>query len=155
LPRALLADDAREVARAEARVERADARAVLPEDRVLGRDGDVCEHVQDVTAADRDAVHRGDHRLGDRADDAVQLLDLEQAVVGRAVVARLGALLLIAPRTERAIPLPRQHRHADVSVGPRELEAVKELVDGLAAKRVVALGPRDRYPRDSLLDLVM
>ena len=100
---ALLADDAGEVAGAEAGVEGADARAGLAELRGVRGDGQVAQHVQHVAAADRDAVDRGDDRLGDVADQPVQVADLEQAALGRAVVAGLGALLQVAAGAERLL----------------------------------------------------
>ena len=75
----LLADDAGQVRRAETRVERADPRAGLSEPRGVRRDRQVAQHVQHVPAADREAVDRGDHRLGDVPDQLVQIADLEHA----------------------------------------------------------------------------
>ena len=119
LARALLAEDARQVGAAEAGVERADARAGLAEARVVGGDRQVAQHVQHVAAADRDAVHGGDHGLGNVADHAVQRLDLEQARLGRPVVAGLVALLLVAARAERLVARAGQHDHADRRGRPR------------------------------------
>ena len=118
LARPLLADDAREVAGAEAGVERADARAGLAEARRVGGDREVAQHVQHVSAADRVAVHRGDHRLGDVADHAVQVLDLEQARLRRPVVAGLGALLLVAAGAEGPVAGAGEAHDADVAGRP-------------------------------------
>ena len=89
-------------------VERTDARAVLAELRGVGGDGEVAEHVQDVAAADGEAVDGGDDRLGHVADDPVQRLDLEQTARRRPVVAGLHALLLITAGAERLVAGPGQ-----------------------------------------------
>ena len=47
------------------------AGVVLPEDRVLGRDCHVADHVQDVSPADREAVDGRDHGLRDIPDQPV------------------------------------------------------------------------------------
>jgi hypothetical protein len=57
-----------------------DLRPDLSELRAVGSDRQIAEHVQHVTAADRVAVDRGDHRLRDVADHAVQVLDFEPEV---------------------------------------------------------------------------
>src|SRR5262249_59191930 len=85
LPRSLLADHARQVSTAESAVKRADARPRLPESRILRRDRQVADHMQHVSAADRDAIDRGDDRLGYVANDPVQPFDFERAPLGLAV----------------------------------------------------------------------
>src|SRR3546814_11453711 len=57
---ALLADDLRQIGDAPAGVERADPRPDLPELRMLGGDGHVADHMEDVAAADGEAVDRRD-----------------------------------------------------------------------------------------------
>ena len=57
-----------------------DARTGLPEDRGVGGDAEVAEHVKDVAAADGEAVDHGDDRLRDVADGAVQGLDVHRAL---------------------------------------------------------------------------
>src|SRR5439155_18588328 len=116
-----LADDARQVGRAEAGVERADARPRLAEAGRVRGDRQVAKDVKDVAAADRVAVHGRDHRLRHLADQAVQVLDLEQPGLGRAVVAGLRALLLVAAGAERAVARAGQADDADLRVGPRAL----------------------------------
>ena len=112
---------------------------VWPKTRGVGGDREVAEHVQHVAAADRVAVDRGDHRLGDLADQPVQVLDLEQARLRRAVVAGLGALLLVAAGAEGAVAGAGEADDADLGARPGPLEAVDQLVDGARAERVHAL----------------
>src|SRR5205085_9466544 len=102
---ALLADHSGQVGGPEAGVEGAHPGAYLAEYRVLDGDRQVTEQVQHVTAADRVAVHRRDHRHGHLPAQPVQVLDLEQPGLGRAIVAGLGLLLLAAAR--RVGPLLR------------------------------------------------
>ena len=73
----LRADEAREQRRAEAAVERADARPGLPEARVVGGDREVADEVQHVAAADRVAGDHRDDRLRQPADLHVQVGDVE------------------------------------------------------------------------------
>ena len=107
-----------------------------------------------MAAADRVAVHRGDHRLGHLADQPVQGLDLEQPRLRRAVVAGLGALLLVAAGAEGAIAGAGQADDADLGARPRPLEAADQLVDRAGAERVHALRAVDRDPGEAVLDLV-
>ena len=74
----LVADDARELRRAEARIERADARPGLPEARVVGGDRQVADDVQHVPATDGVPRDEGDDRLRHRADVALQLSTLSR-----------------------------------------------------------------------------
>src|SRR5207249_6665703 len=107
LARLLLADDAREEAGAVPRVDAADARPRLAEDRAVGGDREIAEHVQHVAAADRESVDHRDHGLGNMADRAVKRLDVHRPTEGSTRgaggarrVAALPALLLIAARAE-------------------------------------------------------
>src|SRR5205823_2212172 len=154
LARPLLPHHARQIAGAEAGVERSHARARLAEARVQGGDREVAEHVQHVPAADRQAVDGRDHRLGDLADRAVQRLDLEQPAARGPVVAAGRALLLVASRAEGALARPRQRHHADVGRRPGSLEAVDQLVDGVRRERVQPRRAVDHDPAQALLYLV-
>src|SRR6185503_15074126 len=70
------------------------------------------------------------------------------------VVARLGALLLVAARAERAIAHAGDADDAHLAVSPRALEAVDQLVDRARAERVHPLRPVDRDPGQAVLNLV-
>ena len=121
---------------------------------MVRRDREVAQHLQDVAAADGHAVDRGDDRLRDVADQAVERLDLEDAALGRAVVAGLQPLLLVAARAEGPLPGARQRHHSHRPIGPRQLERADQLVDRATAERVVTLRPVDRDPGQAALDLV-
>src|SRR5262249_59918049 len=110
----------------------------LPEGGRAGRDGGAAQPREDVPAADAGAVDRGNDRLGDVTDEPVQRLDFEDAALGRAVVAGLLALLLVAAGAERAVPCPRQCHDADLPVDPCHLERADQLVYGAAPKSVVS-----------------
>ena len=110
--------------------------------------------MQNVAASDRYAVHGRDHGLGHLPDQAVEALHLEQTRLAWAVVARLGALLLIAAGGERPVARPGQTDHPDLRIGPRPREVVDQLVDGSGAERVHAVRPVDRNPGEAFLDLV-
>ena len=140
-------DDAGEVARAEAGVEGADARAVLAERRRVRGDGEVGEDVQDVAAADGDAVDGSDDRLGDVADHPVQRLDLEQAADSRARSRRSPSRCFWSPPEQNAFsPAPVRQTTPTSSLAQACLNAEHELVDRLGTERVVALRPVDRDP---------
>ena len=151
---AFLTDHAGEVGRAEPGVERPHPRAGLAEHRVLGGDRDVAEDVEHVPTADGVPVDGGDDRLGNVADEPVQRLHFEQAGLGRTVVTGLAALFLIASRAEGSVAGPGKGNDADGPIDPRRLEAADQLVHRAAPERVVALGPVDRDPRQSVVDLV-
>ena len=154
LPRLLLADDAREEDRAEPGVETPHARPRLAEYRVLRRQREVADDVQHVPAADGIAVHRGDDRLRDHADDGVQLRDAKLRVAGAVLVAVLAAHLLVAAARERLVARARQDDHADVVVLPRVLERLDHLVDRQRTEGVAHLRTVDRDGRDAAALLV-
>ena len=104
-----------------------------------------------ASAADGVAVDRRDDGLRHVADEAVEPVELHPTARARAVVAGLGALLLVAARAERAVARAGQHDGADLAVHPRLLEARHEFVHRLRAERVHALGTVDRDDRDPVL----
>ena len=73
------ADGPGQQAGAEAAVEAPDPGAGLAEARVVGRDREVADQVQDLAAADRVAGDHRDHRLRQPADLDVQVADVEAA----------------------------------------------------------------------------
>src|SRR3984893_11012455 len=75
LARPLLADQARQIGGAPARIDRADARPDLAEHRLVRGDRQVAHGGQHVAAADRVALHLRDDRFAAVADRAVKFLD--------------------------------------------------------------------------------
>ena len=145
------ADEVAQDRRAEAAVEGADARAGLPEARVVGGDREVAHEVQDVPAADRVAGDHRDDRLRQAAHLHVQVGDVEapdRFAAGVGQVARVAADALVAARAERERALAGEDHDADLGVLARALERVGQLDDGLRAKRVADLGAVDRDLRD-------
>ena len=86
-----LPDAARHVGGAEAGIEAADARSGLPEDGVLGGDAQVADDVQDVAAADGEAVDGGDDGFGQGAD---LFLHVEHGEARHAVAVEVAAAAL-------------------------------------------------------------
>ena len=131
------ADQAREHARAEAAVERADPRAGLAEAGVVGRDREVADDVQDMAAADRVARDHRDDRLRQPPDLHVQVGHVEAP--GDLVVAGLGGIgaghvaalaaahALVAAAAEGQRALAGEDDHADARVLARALERVDQL----------------------------
>src|SRR5438445_289387 len=145
LPRLLLADDARQVRGAEPRIDAAHAWPDLSEDRRVGGNRQVAQHVEHVTAADREAVDHRDHGLWNRADHSVKPVDVHAEAAGAAVAAR-AALALVAAGGEGLVARAGQHGHADRAIGPGGAEGADQLVDGLGTKRIPHVGAVDRDP---------
>ena len=151
-------DEAREHARAEATVERADPRAGLAEAGVVGGDREVTDDVQDVPAADRVTGDHRHHRLGQPPDLHVQIGHVEAA--GRLVVPRLGGIraghvaavaaahALVAAAAEGQRTLAGEDDDADRGILAGALERVDQLDHRLRPERVAHLGPVDRDLRD-------
>ena len=151
LARLLVPDDAREVRRAVAGVERADLRAGLAEARVVGGDRQVADEVQHVPAADRVARDDGDDRLRDVADELLQVEHVQPRHLVLADVAAVPAHALVAARAEGLGPLAGEEHDARRHVLARVRERVDELRDGERAEGVAHLGPVDRDLRDRLV----
>jgi hypothetical protein len=139
-------------------VHAAHARPGLAEDRVLGGDRQIAEHVQHVAAADREPVDHRDDGLRDVANRGVQRLDVHRTLATRTGgawrIAALTALFLVAARAERLIAGAGQHDHPDRSVPSRVQERVGQLRHGRGAEGVAHLGSVDGDPRDAVLLLV-
>ena len=110
--------------------------------------------MQDVAAANCEAVDGGDHRLRDRPDQAVQRLDLVDAALGGAVVACLRLLLHVAAGAECSVARARQHDRSDVPVRPGPAERGDQLFDGPASEGVHPVGTVDRDHGDALVDVI-
>ena len=120
--RLLLADDAGEVADAEAAVERPDLRAGLAEAGVVGGDGEVADDVQHMPAADGVAGDHGDDGLGDGADLFLQIEHVEARHAVAADVAGVAAHLLVAAGAERLVALAGEDDDADRRILMGEVE---------------------------------
>jgi hypothetical protein len=101
--------------------------------------------VEDVTAADGVAVDGGDDRLGDVADERVEVLDVDADVVLGSVAVASAALPggLVAADAEGPIPRSRQDDDAAPPVPPGRLEGVDQLVDRMGREGVELLRPVD------------
>jgi hypothetical protein len=110
--------------------------------------------VQDVPAADGHTVDRGDHRLGDVANQLVQVADLEHAGLGGAVVAGFGPLLDIPTGAERLLAGAGEDDGLHGPVGPGQPECLDQFLDGDPAERVVAVRAVDGDDRGRSLDLI-
>ena len=142
LPRLLLADDACQVAGAEAAVEGADARAGLAEHGVVGGDRQVAHHVQDVAAADGEAGHHGDDRQRTAAHLPLELQHVEAVDALGVLVAGVAAHLLVAAGAERQVARAGQDDHADAAVVGRVAQRVHHFLhrqrrEGVADVRAV------------------
>src|SRR5207247_955717 len=102
----------------------ADLGADLAEAGGVGGDGEVAQHVEDVPAADGVPVDGGDDRLGDVADDRVEVVDVDAEVGagGVAVAAALAPGRLVAADAEGPVAGAGQDHHAATPVPPGGLE---------------------------------
>ena len=125
--------------RAEAAVPRADARAGLPEARVVGGDRQVAAEVQHVPAADRVAGDHRDDGLGQAAHLDLEVGDVEAADrLALGDVARVAAHALVAAGAEGQLALAGEDDHADVGVAagaPRRRRRARGCVCGRNALR--------------------
>src|SRR5438093_4443978 len=155
LARPLLPDGPGEEPDAEASVEAAHLRARLAEDRVLGRDREVAHDVEDVPAADRVAVDERDHRDRQRADEPLQVEDVEAGDAVRPDVAAASLHALVAARAERLVAGTGEEGDADRWVVADVPERVDELGHGLRPEGVADFRSRDRDARDPGAGLVV
>jgi len=113
--------------------------------------------VQDVAAADGEAGHEGDDDLGHRADEALQVEDVE---AGDAVLAHVAALLVAADllvaagaEGELAVMLrvgPAQEHDADGGVVAGVGEGLEEFGHGVRREGVAAVRAVDGHARDAV-----
>src|SRR5207245_10523132 len=134
-PRFLLPPDTGKKPRSVAAVEAADARAGLAETRVVGGDGEVADHVQDVAAADRVSRDHRDHRLGQTPDLDLEVQHVQPAGALRIDVPVVATDALIAPRAKRFGSGTGEGGHADRRGGRGDLEPLRQPADGPATNR--------------------
>ena len=155
LARLFLADDAREVARAEAAVKTADLGAGLAENRVVRGNRQVANHLQHMAAADGVARHQRDDHLRHRADEPLQIQHVEPRRPALVLVARRAAHALVAAGAKgvlavRVRPRAGQQHDADGRVLARVGEGVNHLEHRFRAERVALVRPVDRHLRDAV-----
>ena len=155
----LAPDLARQKPGAEAAVEASDARSGLAEARVVGRDRQIADEVQDVAAADRVAGDHRHDRLRQAADLDVEVADVESpdALLGDVVVADVAVVAadpLVAARAEGLVAGAGEDDRADLEVVARAVEGVAQLGQRLRPEGVADLGAVDRDPRDPIGRLV-
>ena len=139
----LLADDAGEVAGAEAAIEGADFGSGLAEAGVVGGDGEVADDVKDVTASDGVSGDHGDDGFGEGADFLLEVEDVEAGDAVFSDVAGVATDLLVAAGAEGFFAFAGEDDDADGGVFVGEVEGGKELADGLRAEGVADFGPVD------------
>ena len=131
----------------------------LAELRVLGRDRQVADEVEDVAAADGVARDHRDHGLRQAADLHVEVADVQapDALLRDLVIADVAVIAadaLVAARAERLVAGAREDDRADLGVVARAVEGVAKLGQGLRAEGVPDLWPVDRDLRDPVALLV-
>ena len=111
--------------------------------------------MQDVAAADREAIDGRNDRFGHLANEPVQPLNLEHAHLGLAVAAGERPFLLVASSAEGSVAGAGEDDRADRAIDPCVAERVDELIDCAAPQRVIALGPVYGDDGDALVDDVV
>ena len=153
LARFFLSDNAREITRAEPAVEGPDARTGLTEARVVRRDGQVADHMKNVSTADGVARHHGNDRLGEAADLLLHIKNIEPRDAIFAEVAAVPAHLLVPAGAEGLVAFPGKDNHADRGIFAAVIEGILHFLDGLGTERVADLGAVDRDLGDPVLRL--
>lgn len=118
----------------------------LPENSVIGRDGEVGHHVQDVSPAHSVPRHHGDDRLRAAAHLDVEVEHAEaRDVLGAIVVAALPSHPLVAPGAEGQRAFSRENDHADAAARGR---GGKQDTSGVyGTRQSTYTGTRYRYIR--------
>jgi hypothetical protein len=154
LARLLLADDAREIGRAEAGIDRADLGPDLAELGLLGGDGQVAERGQHVAAADGETLHAGDHGLGHVADQRLQFLDRQADGAAAVILAVMGADW--SPPVQKDLsPAPPSTMTPMSRFQPARWKASISSSTVLPAEGVVAVGTVDGDEGDAVGALVV
>ena len=137
-----------------------DAHVRVEELRPIGRDHDVAgrHEVEARTAAQ--PVHRGEDRLGHRAERRRRLLRRVPLRVRREVglvvddAAVVGDLGHVGARAERAARARDRRSSTPSSSASAAVVRVPQLADHLRAHRVQLVGPVERDRRDPVVDVV-
>src|SRR2546428_4400540 len=158
--RGLERDRARQPMHAALERHAADARLRQSELGVLGRDDDVAGQRQLEAAAQREAVHRRDERLGQimakRQSAEAARMTMRDVRGARVLLAKGASAPLALPRwlrrlphvvagRERAIAGGREDRHAQLGIALVAGPHLVQLVGGGAMERVADLGPVERH----------
>src|SRR4029077_17926065 len=135
LARPLFADQPREIGGAPAGVAGAAPRPTLPEYRLLRGDRQVAHRRQHIAAADRIALHLGDHRLPAVADRVVQFLDRppDETAAALPALPRAPRRRAVAVRFVNSLARPPDEP-------PPAIPAFRRAAGG--ARRVVAAGAK-------------
>ena len=115
----------------------------------IGRQRQIAHDVQNVAAADREAVHQRDNRDRQRPDLALQVQDVEAS---QPVVADVPAATLdvqVAARAEGLVSCAGKEDAADRSVIANASEGVDQLGHGLRSEGISNLRAVDRDESDS------
>ena len=119
---------------AVAGVHRTHLGADLAELGLVGANGQVADGGQHVAAANRKALHAGNHGLGHVADGGVQLFHGQADGTAAVVVAVVGRL--VAAGAESPVASAGQHDGTDFAVVAGLVQRLDDFVASLAAKRV-------------------
>src|SRR5262249_32826953 len=135
LPRFFLPDDTRQVHRAKASVKTPYLRTSLTKDSALRGDGQIAEHMQDMSATDGIAIDLRDYGLWNLANHTVQVTYLQARCALFVLIPALAANFLIATSTEIAL-LAGQDYDADTIVVPGIVECLHHFIDGPGSKSI-------------------
>src|SRR3989441_834675 len=152
LQRDALTDEARQTLGPAVAGCNAELQLGLAELGVLTRDAQVAGHRELAPAAQREAVHRRDHRLPARLESPQHGLAAQRAglTVERAL---LGEVSDVGPRHEGLGAGPGEDRSADIVVRGQALGHVGELRHHLVVQRVELVGTVDGDQRHSVPNL--
>ena len=154
LPRLLLPHNPRQIARPQPPVKTPHLRPRLPEPGVVRRDRQIAHHMQHMPAPNRIPRHHRHHRLRQPPNLLLHIQNVQTRNPILTNVPRIPPHLLIAPRTKRQRPLPRQNDHPHLPILMHNLKRLQHLLHRLRPKRIAHLRAIDRNLRNPVLGLL-
>ena len=149
-PSLLLAHDSRHVGRAEPPVEAAHFGPRLTEACVLRGTRQVANQVEHVAPTNGVARYQGDHGFGNKANQLLQIQDIESGYAVAADVTLVPAHTLIPPGTEGFVAFAGQEHHANFGHVAHPGEGIDQFLGGLGSKSVVFFGSTNGHPGDAI-----
>ena len=144
LPGAFLAHLSSQIRRAKAAIEGAHHRPRLAKNRIVCRDGQIANDVEDVSTTDRVTGNERDDRLGHRSHVPLKLEHVEPGDPVLAYVPRVAAHLLVSTSAERPLPVlrrsvAREENNPDIRIFSRIAKRFLHFKEGVGPERVAHL----------------
>ena len=137
-----------QVAGSKATVKAAHLGAGLAKNSIVSGDGEVAHYVQHMATPDRIPRHQGNHHLGHRANQPLQIQHVEPGYAGFIHIAAVTPHALVAPGAKGVFAIavgasPGEQHHANAAVFSGIGEGFVEFDNGFGAKGIALVGPID------------